>query len=264
MTPQALLTHYDQGALWPIERAMPADLSAAYQTALQLRQLREARGERVVGYKVGFTNRTIWERYQVFAPIWGPVWSTTLAHCEGQGTIDLAGTSLPRLEPEVVFGLNATPPAQPTLAQVFDCIDWIAAGFEIVQSHCADWKFGNAAETVADGALHARLLVGQRRAVRELAASASDLDALLAAAQLELFHQGERKDHGPGANVLESPLQALRHFVHEFQRLSQGAQLMPGEVVTTGTWTDAWPVQAGESWQLKLDIGIEPLSVTFR
>lgn len=263
MTPEAVLSHYDSGMPWPQDGKVDDDLQAAYRLALRVRALREQRGEHVTGYKVGFTNRTIWSRYQVFAPIWGPVWNTTLAHCDGHGTLDLKSTSLPRLEPELVFGLGRTPPATPTLEQVFGCIDWVATGFEVVQSHRADWKF-TAAETIADGALHARLLIGRQAAVRDLASSADELDALLSAAQLTLFRGGVSVDHGPGSNVLGSPLQALTHFVHEFQSLPQSHELMPGDVVTTGTWTDAWPVQSGESWQLKLDIGIESLAVDFR
>ena len=79
---------------------------------LTVRQLRIARGERPMGYKIGFTNRNIWPRYQVFAPIWGTVWNTTLAFCDGEGEVSLAGTLHPRLEPEAVFGLARTPPAR--------------------------------------------------------------------------------------------------------------------------------------------------------
>ena len=262
MTPQSVLTHYDAGTLWPEDHLAPADLDAAYQAALQLRALREERGELVVGYKVGFTNRTIWDRYQVFAPIWGPVWNTTLQHCDGEGVMDLKGTCQPRLEPEVVFGFLETPPPQPSLQDVFDCIDWVAAGFEVVQSHCLDWKF-TAAQTIMDGALHARLLVGQTVATRELAPGAAELDALLSSARLELSRAGTLVDEGSGANVLDSPLQALKHFIHESQRVPQGATIMPGDVVTTGTWTDAWPVNPGESWTLSMDVGIQPLRVRF-
>lgn len=261
MTPQAILTHHDQGLLWPQDRERPVDLAAAYETQRQVRTLREARGERVAGYKVGFTNRTIWERYQVFAPIWGPVWSTSLTLCDGQGTVDLAHTSLPRIEPEIVFGLNRTPPANPSAQDVFECIEWMAPGFEVVQSHCADWKF-SAPETVIDGGLHARLLVGRRVAVRAFAPDAAALDALLASAHLELFHGDAPVDRGTGSHVLDSPLQALRHFVLTFQASSQATTLQPGDVVTTGTWTDAWPVAPGQTWHLRFDIGIDPLQVT--
>lgn len=36
---------------------------------------RIARGERPLGFKIGFTNRTIWDLYGVHHPIWGPVWT---------------------------------------------------------------------------------------------------------------------------------------------------------------------------------------------
>ena len=72
MNPEALLRHIDTGQLWPHDftQGIPDDVSAAYQAALQVRRLREQRGELPRGYKIGFTNRSIWERYQVFEPIW--------------------------------------------------------------------------------------------------------------------------------------------------------------------------------------------------
>jgi 2-oxo-3-hexenedioate decarboxylase len=38
---------------------------------------------------------------------------------------------------------------------------------------------------------------------------------------------------------------------------------MPGDVVTTGTWTDAWPVAAGEQWQAAFGSPLPELSVDF-
>jgi 2-oxo-3-hexenedioate decarboxylase len=32
----------------------------------------------VIGRKIGFTNRTIWAKYAVYAPIWGFVFDTTV------------------------------------------------------------------------------------------------------------------------------------------------------------------------------------------
>ena len=61
------------------ERSPAFDMTAAFAVADALRQLRIARGEKPVGYKIGFTNRSIWERYGVHQPIWGPVWDSTRA-----------------------------------------------------------------------------------------------------------------------------------------------------------------------------------------
>jgi 2-oxo-3-hexenedioate decarboxylase len=264
MTPQDLLTHLDRGQLWSDRpSAGPAfDLPTAYARALAVRALRQARGEVPRGYKVGFTNRTIWPRYNVFAPIWGTVYDSTLAFCEGEGAVSLATTCQPRLEPEIVFGLRTTPVPGATLAQLFDAIAWVAPGFEIVQSHLPDWKF-QAADTVADGALHARLLVGHQTPVHELAASATQLDAVLAQTIVVLDRQGQAVEQGRGANVLDSPLRALHDFVRALRACPGAPDLLPGDVVTTGTWTDAWPVQPGDRWSAHFSLPGFSLSATF-
>jgi 2-keto-4-pentenoate hydratase len=249
MTPHNILTHLDQGRLWaaPITVDTPFDLPAAYARALQVRALRVARGETPRGYKVGFTNRTIWPRYNVFAPIWGTVWDTTLQHCEGVGEVRLNATCQPRLEPEIVFGLKTTPVPNATLQDLFEALEWVAPGFEVVQSHLPGWKF-LPADTVADGALHARLLVGPRCAVSELAGDAAALDALLAQGSVTLSRDGVAMETGVGANVLGSPLRALLHFLQTLRACPGAPDVQAGDVVTTGTWTDAWPIAAGEAW----------------
>jgi 2-keto-4-pentenoate hydratase len=269
MTPERILAHLDAGTTWPAADAATVsdDTLEAYRAAFALRRLREARGEKVVGYKIGFTNRTIWERYAVFGPIWGPVYDSTLTWCEDEsedgGEVTLAPSSLPRLEPECALGLRATPPAGATLAQLFDCVEWYAPSFEVVQSHLPDWKF-SAAQTVTDGALHARLLVGRRTPVRELAATGEAFDSALAATAVRLLQGDQVKDRGIGANVLDGPLHALLHFVHELERIPGAPSLGAGEVITTGTWTDAWPLEAGQTWRADFDPPMRPLTITLR
>ena len=263
MTPQSLLAHYDSGQPWAAGAGTGLDVPAAYQRALEVRTLRMARGEQPRGFKVGFTNRTIWQRYQVFAPIWGSVWNTTLTLCEGQGELALAGICQPRLEPETVFGMRATPGAGASLQDLFDAIDWLAPGFEIVQSHSPGWVF-TAPDSVADGGLHARLLVGHKLPLRELADDAAQLDALLARASVDLLKGDAVVDHGQGANVLDSPLRALHHFVTELRQCPGAPDLQPGDVVTTGTWTDAWPVLPGEHWTARFSAPLPALRVAFR
>ena len=85
---------------------------------------------------------------------------------------------------------DVAPPDDATLQQLFDAIDWVAPGFEVVQSHCPGWSF-SAPDTVADGGLHARLLVGRRVPVRDIAPDAAGLEARLAAAQVTLSRDGQ-------------------------------------------------------------------------
>lgn len=264
MTPQQLLSHYDSAELWSHAPGLEPsfDVAAAYQSALAVRALRESRGEVPRGYKIGFTNRNIWPRYNVFAPVWGTVWNTTLQFCDGQGSVDLSGTCQPRIEPEAVFGLRAAPLPDATPEQLFDCIDWVASGFEIVQSHLPDWKF-TAADAVADGALHACLLVGHKVQVHDVAVSAEALEQQLAAATVSLLRNDMLVEQGQGSNVLEGPLHALHHFMRELRNCPNAPDLQAGDVITTGTWTDAWPVSAGQTWRAQFSVPLAGLEVRF-
>jgi 2-keto-4-pentenoate hydratase len=238
---------------WPA--AVPSDLPAGYAAALAVRAARIAAGERPAGYKVGFTNRTIWPRYGVYAPIWGTVWQGSLSRVDAAGphagVLSLAGLCEPRIEPEIVFGLRAAPVPGCTLAQLADAIAWVAHGFEIVHTHFAGWKF-SAAQAVADEGLHGRLLVGR---TVELATGSDPgvLAQALSGIRLKLYGDGVLKDQGSGANVLDGPLQALLHFVNEIRALPGSPVLQAGDVVTTGTLTDAWPVAAGQTWHTELE-----------
>lgn len=265
MTPETLLAHADCATSWPPENLEQCrhDVTSAYRDALAVRGLRVARGEYPVGLNVEFTSRTIWQCYAVFAPIWGTVWNTTLARCEGEATLDLTGVSQLRLEPEVAFCMSATPPANAWLEEPFSCVDWLASSFKVVQSHCLGWKF-NAAQAVADGALHAHLLVGKPTPVSQIAGSGADLDKLLAQTHLKLYRGHELIDTGVGSNVLDGPLHALLHFVHELATCPEAPSLQAGSIVTTGTWTDAWPVREGETWHYETNTPFASLQVAFR
>jgi len=262
LTPRQILEHTDTGELWPGGSAGFADLPVAYETALSVRALRVARGEIPRGYKIGFTNRSIWPRYNVYAPIWGTIWNTTVIECNGAGTVSLSRVCLPRIEPEAVFGFKSAPPEDAGLDGIFEALEWVAPGFEIVQSHMPDWKF-DAPQTVADGGLHARLLVGQRVPIADLASDAARLDRVLAGARVGLRRNGGLVEEGVGANVLDGPMRALSHFIAELRSCPGAVGLVAGDIVTTGTWTDAWPVQAGERWAARFDSVLPALEVGF-
>lgn len=241
----------------PWSSAVPSDVPLAYATALAVRAARSAGGERPVGYKVGFTNRTIWPRYEVYGPIWGTVWQSTLtcvdASAPNEGVLSLKGLCEPRIEPEVVFFLREAPPPECSLAQLVAAVDWVAHGYEIVHTHFPAWKF-TAAQAVADGGLHGLLLVGHRVKL-DAGVAPEAVMASLAGLRIKLYGDGVLKDEGTGANVLDGPVQALLHFVNELRSIPGAPALQAGDVITTGTITDAWPVAAGQTWHTAIEAG---------
>ena len=227
------------------------DLAQAFAVADELRRLRIARGEVPLGYKIGFTNRGIWARYGVFAPIWGPVWNTTVERVDSTATsISLAPFAEPRLEPEIMFGLARAPEAGMSTGDLAGCIEWIAHGYEIVHTHFPGWRFA-AADTVADFALHGRLFVGPRVPVARFA-DAGDIAAQLAAVRVTLCCDGREVEEGGADIVLDGPLNALRLWVDAMSVQAERWPIRAGDIVTTGTITDAAPLAAGQCWQTQL------------
>ena len=253
MTPQELLNHYDSAQCWP--KPLDADgqytVSNAYKDALSVRTLRIARDEKPKGYKIGFTNRKIWDLYKVYSPIWGTVWDSTVSYSnDHEARISLKNICQPRIEPEIIFCFKDTPKHNASLDDLYNAIEWLAPGFEIVQSHRPSWKF-TVSETIADSGLHARLCIGQKYPIREIAHSACELIKILSGSSAELYLDNKLVETGWGSSVLDSPLEALNYFVKELRGCPGSTDIQPGDVVTTGTWTDAWPLLPGQSWMVK-------------
>ncbi len=263
-----LIDAYDHATtLAPLTIDTPElDVAAAYRVLAAIERTRMAQGWRPVGRKIGFTNTTIWPRYGVYQPMWAHIWAHTVHHApDGVATLSLERLVQPRIEPEIVFGLAAVPvpygeePAD--LRAALEAIAWIAPGFEIVQSHFPDWKF-TAADCTAAFGLHGALVVGPRTPLD--AARRERLLPRLPGFRLTLSKQGHVADEGVGANVLGGPLHALLHLARVIARQPEAPPLAPGEIITTGTITDAWPVAPGETWQSDYgELGIPGLRLTF-
>src|SRR5262245_40622417 len=66
------------------------DEDGAYAIAWDVHTRRRERGERPVGRKIGFTNRSIWAEYGVWAPIWSHVYDSTVRHApDGEGPLPI-------------------------------------------------------------------------------------------------------------------------------------------------------------------------------
>jgi 2-keto-4-pentenoate hydratase len=178
-----------------------------------------------------------------------------------RATLKLEGMVQPRIEPEVVFRLKAPVPPSADARQVLRCVEWLAPGFEIVQSHFPDWKFAAPDCTAAFG-LHAALLVGTPVEVTD--ANRDALAEALPRFRLTLLQAHTLVDRGTGSDVLDSPALALVHLARVLATQPQFAPLTAGEVITTGSLTDAWPVRPGETWTSDYgELGIGGLTATF-
>jgi 2-keto-4-pentenoate hydratase len=235
------------------------DMPSAYQIADICYQAKVSIGAKRVGRKIGFTNAAIWPTYNVQEPVWGSMYAHTVVELTSPTAIcSLAHLSEPRIEPEIIFKLKSVPNVNASALELLACIDWMAHGFEIVQSNFKGWKF-KVQDTVAQGGLHGMLLVGPQVKVPS---ATNQLVEQLEKFTINLHCDQTLIDSGNGSNVLGSPLLALGHLVNLFGQQKQF--LKACEIITTGTLTGAFPIKAGQCWSTKLSgIDLPGLDVTF-
>ncbi len=242
----------------PFSQHHPAlDIAEAYAIVARVDTLRRARGETPKGRKIGFTNPEALRGFRISGPIWNFMYDSTV-HDAADAAFPLTGLCEPRIEPEVVLHLAKAPRAGMSDADLLSCVDWIAPGYEIVHSIFPGWKF-TPADAVAAYGFHGALLLGAKREVD------GEWLAKLSSFSVDLTSDSGVSRAGHARNVLGSPLKSLGRMLEEIDRYPACETLRAGEIVTTGTLTEAMPIAPGETWTTRFDgIGLEPLRVRFR
>jgi 2-keto-4-pentenoate hydratase len=252
LTTEILQSRHPRKMLAPFTNVHPDfDLKSAYAVAHQIHQADVAAGAVPVGRKIGFTNRALWSVFNVHQPVWGYMYSHTVQFMQHNPSapVSLSGLFAPKIEPEIVLHFAASPRSGDDLAAILACIDWIALGFEIVDSPFPDWKF-KAPDCTATGALHAKLLVGEPLAVKD---ASNQLVEALSQFKIDLYGDGQLRDSGAGANVLGSPLAAIAHLQTVLQSQPAAAPIQAGDIITTGTLTQALNISAGQQWHTRIE-----------
>jgi 2-oxo-3-hexenedioate decarboxylase len=225
------------------------DLAEAYDVAAQVREMRAARGETAIGRKIGFTNRAVWGSYSIAGPIWNYMFDSTVNDLAAtNNTFAVKGLPEARIEPEIILHLASAPRPDMSENELFGCVDWVAHGFEIVYSIFPGWTF-TAADAVAAYGVHGALLVGDRHLVSDQPERWADQ---LSSFTVDLMRDDGVSRRGHAAHVLGGPLKALRFLVDELGRYTACEPLRPGELVTTGTLTEAMPAVGGQTWSTRL------------
>lgn len=266
----ALIKSRTSGTLMPLLSADgKLSVDDAYDIALSIVKIRTAQGETPVGRKIGFSNQKLWHVYgkgSLTAPIWSTMYDSTVHYAMDNVTShSLSKTQQPRIEPQLVFKLARTPEADIDLEGLSDSLEWIAHGFEIVSSPFRHWEF-EAADAVAAFGLHRALIVGEPRMISRQ--SRRHLPEALAAATMSLSRSVAGTSSlcaaGFGRDVQGSPLHALLALHRQLQQRADVPDLQAGEIVSTGSWTNALPVKRGEVWSSAFSqLNLSGLTVSF-
>jgi 2-keto-4-pentenoate hydratase len=213
----------------------PLDLTTVQAYALQaeIARLREQRGEKVIGYKVGCTSRPIQVQLGVKEPIFGRLFDT---ECHPSG-VHLSSARYANLavEGEMAVRLSKDLPSEPLSAE--ECREAIAEVFPVIELHHyvlpRAWPPGQ--WLIASNGMHAGLVLAEAETrCPGLANFAYNLSIRINGVVV-----GAVKD----AASLTCPIKSLRWLAG---RLAQsGLQLYKGQVILTGSPMKLYPVAPG-------------------
>ena len=244
----------------PSSREGGLDLATAYLVEAELVRMRRAGGRTTVGRKVGYANKAVWRALKLSTLTWAHMYDDSVVYARERGaSLSIARMFAPRIEPEVVFRLRATPTSADPAA-VLEAVEWIALGFEFVDCPFPDWKF-QPVDFVASFGLHAALVVGEPRPIRgdDIAVLAEQLGSM----KVRLSKDDELVEEGSGRNALRNPAACLGELASAIAAQDGAEPLAADELVSTGTLTAPQPVATAERWQVTAEgISLPPLTVT--
>lgn len=222
----------------------------AYHIQQRMLSRRIAKGERVVGKKIGVTSAPVMNLLGVNQPDFGYMLDGMIYN-EGE-SIPVDTLIQPRAEGEIAFMLkkDLMGPGV-TAADVLAATEGVMACFEIVDSRIRDWKI-RIQDTVADNASCGVFVLGDRLV------DPREVDLVTCGMVLE--KNGDIVATGAGAATLGNPVNAMVWLANTLGRL--GIPLRAGEVVLSGSLGPLIPVQAGDALRVTIG-GIGGCSVRF-
>jgi 2-keto-4-pentenoate hydratase len=237
--------HARRATLAPISDRLALDLDAAYAIQARVTQARLARGERIVGWKLGYTSLAMRQQMGVDAPNLGPLTDAMLL---ASGAAVPATMTQPRVEPEVALRFAREVPPGADRTGVLACVASAHAALEVVDSVWADYRF-KLEDNTADGSSAAGVVLGPELPL----ASIAEVD-------VTLMVDGTPAGQGRGSDASGHPADGVVWLVA--QLAARGHALRAGDVVITGGLTRAAPLLPGSRIAARFSAG--PVDVSVR
>lgn len=181
-----------------------------------------AKGQRIVGKKIGLTSVAVQKQLGVDQPDFGNIFAD-MVKVEGE-QIHLSSLLQPKVEAEIALVLKKDLLyTNNTLIDILDAVDYALPAIEIVDSRVKDWNI-RIQDTIADNASSALVAVGQRPV------KLKDLDMIKA--EMQMYQGDQRVSQGQGSACLGNPLIATIWLANTMAQM--GSPMRAGELILTG------------------------------
>lgn len=213
-------------------------LAEAYEVQKRSIDRRIARGETLIGVKMGFTSRAKMVQMGLSDVIWGRL--TDAMRVEDGGVIDFARYVHPRVEPEIAFLLKRPLSGTVTLAEAMNAVEAVAPAMEIIDSRYQNFKF-NLPDVVADNSSSSSFVLGP------WSAPGGDISNL----GMIMEFDGRAVQVGSSAAILGHPARSLMMAARLAS--ADGVALEAGSIIMAGGATAAEALHPGLSVRLTVE-----------
>jgi 2-oxo-3-hexenedioate decarboxylase len=216
------------------------DLQSAYQISFELCQRALARGEKLIGYKMGLTSKAKREQMGLECSIFS--WLVASMQIGPGQAFKKSLCTQAKAEAEIVFRLGRDVEGALTRAQAAEVIDGVAVGIEFIDSRYRNFKYFSLPDVVADAASGAYFAVGDFANPKSIKS--------LGALKMKFSSHQEILAQADSSEISGHPLDSL---VELSQLCAQhGRKLLKGHIVLAGSATPA--IQVAELRDLTLDV----------
>lgn len=208
----------------------PLGLEEAYAVQALSLERRFARGEKLVGIKMGLTSRAKMIQVGVDEVIWGRL--TDAMRLEEGGSLSKKRYVHPRIEPELAFLMKRELSGEVSAAEALSAVEAIAPAMEIIDSRYENFKFA-LPDVIADNSSSSGFVVGN------WARPDQDFSNLGIVVEVD----GRAVQIGSTAAILGHPTRSL---VAAARAAASIGGLKPGWIVLAGGATAAHPLSVGQ------------------
>jgi 2-oxo-3-hexenedioate decarboxylase len=207
-------------------------VSDAYEIQRLSLERRYARGEILVGYKMGLTSRAKMQQVGVDEVAWGRL--TDAMMLEEGGALSLSRYVHPRAEPEIAYLMKAPLERGVTAVQALAAVEAIAPAIEIIDSRYENFKFA-LVDVVADNTSSSGFVVGSWH---RPSIDFSNLGVIMEV-------DGHVVETGSTAAILGNPVRSL---VSAARLIAQsGEKVEAGQIIMAGGITAAPSLAPGQT-----------------
>ena len=201
------------------------DLATAYAVQAKGIALRLARGEKIVGYKMGLTSAAKRKQMSLGAPIYGVL--TDAMRIAGE--VRVADGVHPKIEPEIAFVTARELHGRVTREEALAAVQAVAPALEILDSRFAGFKYFSLPDVVADDCSSWRFALGPLQEPRRV-------DGLRMRMSVDGRVAQEADSNAISGHPLDSLVQLAAMLPHP---------LPAGSIVLAGAATVAEPLRPG-------------------